>query len=75
MKCSSVDSLQPEDPSKATNRRSRRTEVRIVTGIPDASATMKPLAAKVVGKKEKVRGIQAVASTGPISLRIGMPNN
>jgi hypothetical protein len=47
--------------------------VRIVTGIPDASAAMKPLAAKVVGKKEKVQGIQAVASTGPISSRIGMP--
>jgi hypothetical protein len=47
--------------------------VRIVTGIPDASATMKTLAAKVVGKKEKVQGIQAIVSTGPISLRTGMP--
>ena len=34
---------------------------------------MKTLAAKVVGKKKNVQGIQAVAGTGPISLRIGMP--
>ena len=41
--------------------------------MPAASATMKMLAAKVVGKKKKVQGIQAVAGTGPISFSTGMP--
>jgi hypothetical protein len=71
MRRSSVDSLQPEDQSKATNSPEPTDRSEIV--IPDASATTKPLAAKVVGKKEKVQGIQPVASARPISLTIGMP--
>ena len=45
----------------------------MATGIPEANATRKMLAWKVVGNRKNVAGIQALAGTGPINLSSGMP--